>query len=256
MAITCKIAGHKWNGCSCSRCGARNPDWTAKHSWGAAEPLADPGMAGRARKEHKVTCTGCGEHRHEPHNFEAAPDCIVRCTACGYELVWHDFADGACTRCGADESGYYRDLILMGLVRLSDREEVPCEGMRFPDGGRTMRYADHLGKASDLASVARAYVPRGFDAFEELKDQRALNDCVRRLGELAAGNGDGAAQADRALYELALSGPDRLRARAALLVRNPELASDPAIRGIVARELERDEANRAAGERYLTSDGV
>ncbi len=256
MSFTCKIAGHKWDGCSCSRCGARNPDFQAEHKWDVVEPIADPAMAGHARKEHKVICSKCGEYRYNPHRFAMSADCIIRCFECGYEIEWHDFVDGTCTKCGADESGFYRDLILMGLVRLSDREEAPGDDARFPDGSRFMRYADHLSKASDLASVAGFYVPRGFDAYEELKDQNALNDCIRKLGDLAKADGNESIEANRTLYNLALSGPERLRALSASLVRDQTLASDPAIKEIIRIDLDRSEANRLAGERYLTQDGI
>ena len=256
MSFTCKITGHKWDGCSCSRCGARNPDFQAEHKWDVVESITDPAMAGHARKEHKEICSRCGEYRYRPHRFVMATDCIIRCAECGYEIEWHDFADGTCTKCETDESGFYCDLILMGLVRLSDLEEVPFDEAWFPNGSRSMRYADHLSKASDLASVAGSYVPRGFDAFEKLKDQKTLDDCIRKLGELAKPNGNETAEANRALYDLALSGPERLRALAASLVCDQTLASDPAIKEIIRADLDRSEANRLAGERYLTQDGI
>ena len=248
MGLVCKMVGHKWEGCACARCGERNPDWRAEHDWGPATPLD--------RKSHRITCARCGHYRIQPHRFEMAEGCAVRCAECGYLLAWHDFADGSCVRCGIDESGFYRELVLSGEVRLSESEKAPCKEALLSDNFQYMRYVGHLRRASDLATVVALYRPWGSTAGDELLDENAVRDCVRKLGEIARGEGDEAVGANRALYEIALSGPDHCRALASTLVRDPELASDPRIADAARRERERDEANQAAAERYLTRDGV
>jgi len=263
MGIVCKIAGHKWHklpdgsdGCACERCGKSNPDWSADHDWKAPQPITDPSMAGRARLNHRIPCAGCGNYRDEPHNFKLADNCLIRCADCGYETVWHDFVDGACAKCGADESRFYRDLILSGRVGLRDQEEAPCEEAKFPNGLSFMPYTDHLRKVPDLAEVVAQYKPRGFTKGDELLDESAVKDCVYKLGEIARSEGDEAGEANRALYEIALSGPSYCKALASTLVCDLELASDPRIAEAAKRERERHEANMRAAEEYLTRDGI
>lgn len=248
MGLVCKVVGHKWNGCVCARCGERNPDWRVEHEWGAPKP--------RNRKVHRITCVRCGDWRERPHGFEMAEGCTVRCAECGYVLPWHDFADGICVRCGVDESGYYRDLVLSGELRLVDREEAPCREALLSENFRYQRYVDHLHRASDLAQVVALYRPCGSTPGDVLLDEGAVRSCVYKLGQLAHGEGDEAAEANRVLYEMALQGPEHCRALASTLVCDPKLASDPTIAEAARRERERDEANQRAAERYLTRDGV
>ena len=87
-------------------------------------------------------------------------------------------------------------------------------------------------------------------------DESAVKDCVRKLGEIARSEGDEAGEANRALYEIALSGPSYCKALASTLVYDPELASDPRIAEAAKRERERHEANMRAAEEYLTRDGI
>ena len=263
MGIVCKISGHKWHklpdgsdGCACERCGTSNPDWSAKHDWKAPQPITDPSRAGYAKLKHRRLCACCDDYHDEPHSFQLAENCLIRCTDCGFERAWHDFEDGTCAKCGADESEFYRDLILSGQVGLRDREEAPCEGARFSNGFSFMPYADHLRRVSDLAEIVTQYKPRGFTKGDELLEEDAVKGCVRKLGEIARGASDEAGEANRALYEIALSGPEYCKALASTLVRDPELASDPRIAEAAKRECERAESNRLAAERYLTRDGI
>ena len=270
MGLICRIFGHKWHrfpdgkdGCSCSRCGERN--WTGSHDRGPAQPITDADKSRLARIKHQSTCRWCGDSRYSPHRFELSGGCRIRCAECGYEAPWHDFANGVCTKCGEDESAYYRRLVLSGDVRLSDTEEAPCRDVRLSGSFQSMRYADHLRKAADLAEVVTRYKPwgseksKGDELILYLKERDALEACVRRLGELAGHGGDEAHEANSALYRIALSGPEALRGLAWRNISDPALRSDPALAGVSEawkREVERSIENRKAEERFLERDSV
>lgn len=237
----CKIRGHKWykapdggEGCCCERCGKPSSRWPEGHDYGPWEPYD--------QFDHKRTCTRCGFNERERHTFEVTEGCFVRCSECGFELEWHYWSDGVCARCGIDESGYYRDLVLSGSVRLDGREEVPCEGARRPDNP-VGKYWEHLRRAYDLAEVVARYKPCG-TPISELEDERAALECVRKLGQIARGEGEEAAEANRALYDIALSGPDYCKDEASIWVCDPELASDPRIEKAARRERSRQERLR------------
>ena len=66
MGFTCKIFGHKWNGCKCIKCGVR---------------------------------------RDEGHNYLIAEGkCVEKCSICGKErTIEHEWNGGKCKRCGVNE---------------------------------------------------------------------------------------------------------------------------------------------------------
>ena len=96
MKISC-LFGHKWNGCTCSRCGEKRDEG---HNWDLCN--------GRCRicgKEHPVEhdwkgckCQRCGKTRDEGHDWDL---CNGRCRICGKEHpVEHAWNGCKCTRCG------------------------------------------------------------------------------------------------------------------------------------------------------------
>ena len=270
MGLVCKITGHKWHklpdgkdGCTCSRCGEKN--YSGFHNWGPVRPIIDANMKRLARMKHQCTCTWCGYSHYDPHRFELSGDCKIRCTECGYEAPWHDFANGVCTRCGEKESAFYRSLVLSGAVRLSDNEEAPCRDALLSDNFHLMRYADHLQEAADLAEVVMHYEPwgsedsKGDELFIYINERNALKACVRRLGELAKHGGDEVTEANSALHQIALSGPEVLRGLAWANISDPSLASDPALAEASKTwkiEVKRSRENQEAWERFIESDSV
>ncbi len=270
MGLVCKITGHKWyklpdskDGCTCSRCGERN--YSGVHNWGPIQPIIDAKTKRFDRMKHQCTCVWCGHSRYGRHCFELSEGCTIRCTECGYETPWHDFANGVCTRCGEDESAFYRRLILSGDVRLSDSEEAPCKDAWLSGNFQSIRYSDHLRKAADLAEVVMCYEPWGSEdskgdvLYVYLKERDALKACVYRLGELAKRGGDEAAEANSALYQIALSGPEVLRSLAWSNISDPELASDPTLAEVSETwkiEVERSIKNHEAWKRFIESDSV
>ena len=270
MGLVCLIVGHKWHklpdgeeGCSCSRCGKNNVAWVVKHNWGPGQPIIDARMKRLARIKHRCTCAWCGDYHDDRHCFELNENCTIRCTECGYETPWHDFANGVCTNCGEDESAFYRRLIFSGDVCLSDNEETPCKDALLSGNFQSMRYSDHLQKTADLAEVVMSYKPwgsedsKGHELYVYLKERDALEACVCRLGELAKRSGDEAADADNALYQIALAGPESFRIYAWRGISNPTLKYDPALAGIAEAskiEAERSRKNYEAWERFIESD--
>ena len=132
MSIVCNIAGHKWNGCKCLRCGVlrdREHEWrpvqgqctekcricghtrTVEHKW---EPVLDKceekcNICGQVRKiDHTwngCRCERCGEIRNESHKWESvAGKCEEKCVVCGQtRTIPHTFVNGICTICGYEE---------------------------------------------------------------------------------------------------------------------------------------------------------
>ena len=270
MGFVCKITGHKWHkmpdgkdGCTCSRCGERN--YSGGHNWGPVQPVIDARMKRTARMEHQCTCAWCGNTHYGPHCFELSEGCTIRCTACGYEVPWHDFVNGVCAKCGEKESAFYRRLVLSGNALLSDREEAPCKDVLLTGNFNPMCYADHLQEVADLAEVVMRYEPwgsedsKGDELGVYLKERDALKECVCRLGELAKRGGDEAAEANSALYQIALSGPEVFRGLAWSNISDPALAFDSALAEASEewkREVERSIKNREAWERFIESDSV
>ena len=270
MSLVCRIAGHKWykmpdgkDGCTCSRCGELN--YSGDHNWGPIQPIIDAKEKRLARTKHQRTCSWCGRSHYDLHCFEPGEGCTIRCTECGYEVPWHDFADGVCSRCGEKESAFYRHLVMSGGVRLSDREEAPCKEFRFSGNFNAMCYADHLQETADLLEVVMRYKPwgsedsKGDELFMFLKERDSLKECVRKLGELAKRGGDEAAEANSALHQIALSGPEGFRTYAWRNISDTTLKSDQALARIAEAskiEVERSRKNAEAFERFIESDSV
>ncbi len=93
MSMMCKLSGHKWNGCICSRCGEKRDEG---HAWDGC------------------TCNVCGKTRDAEHRFELVPKGhlewdrqrerhilqpkhIFRCERCGKErFEEHEWTGEAC----------------------------------------------------------------------------------------------------------------------------------------------------------------
>lgn len=87
MSFLCNIGLHKWDGCTCTRCGATRDKG---HKW-------DGCKCTRCGKErHKwdgCKCTRCGATRDEEHRWNGC-----KCIMCGQEQ--HDYRQDKCIRCG------------------------------------------------------------------------------------------------------------------------------------------------------------
>ena len=74
--LTCKITGHKWNGCKCIRCGQKRD---IEHDWNGC------------------TCRVCGKKRYKEHIWKQAKnDCLMVCSVCGISrktAIW-EYASG------------------------------------------------------------------------------------------------------------------------------------------------------------------
>ena len=77
MGFTCKIFGHKWNGCKCERCGKIRGE---QHDW------------------EKCICKRCGTIRDTEHNYKPMKHQFrERCSVCGnIKLI----KDAKCEKCG------------------------------------------------------------------------------------------------------------------------------------------------------------
>lgn len=84
MAISCKLLGHKWNGCKCERCGEIRDE---QHDWNGCK------------------CERCGKKRDEGHQWQSVPDnCFERCAVCGKtQTIPHTWGGCICTVCGKVE---------------------------------------------------------------------------------------------------------------------------------------------------------
>ena len=132
MGIICSIAGHKWNGCKCERCGVYR-DWehewlpvqgkctekcricgrtrTVDHRWETVLDKCEEKckVCGQVRKiDHTwngCRCERCGEIRKEGHKWEAvAGKCEEKCVLCGQSrAIPHTYVKGICTVCGYEE---------------------------------------------------------------------------------------------------------------------------------------------------------
>ena len=135
MGLACKISGHKWNGCTCSRCGEyrdKEHKWVfaAQESKKAQQCREKCSVCGKQRDiEHAwdgCKCSGCGRVRNEGHvfgSFEQSPDGW----GSGRGMYYHI---GTCKRCGNTYSFEHR------------LERMPgCRG-RCVDCGSELEYHD------------------------------------------------------------------------------------------------------------------
>lgn len=84
MNLICKLKGHVWDGCKCTRC---NETRDAMHKF---EPLKN-----RCVKR----CTKCGKEEKIPHTWEK-DGCLNRCRVCGATETNHKWKSHRCAVCG------------------------------------------------------------------------------------------------------------------------------------------------------------
>lgn len=118
MSAVCSIFGHKWYGCTCSRCGIRRD---AGHSWKKCRceicgKIRDEdhewdhcrcSKCGKTRDEEhyfsyehaeadgrllcRGTCRICGKTEESDHDEQAMGNCVYKCRKCGFTRTVHDF---------------------------------------------------------------------------------------------------------------------------------------------------------------------
>jgi len=129
MGLICKISGHKWNGCTCTRCDITRDEG---HHWinEAGKCVKVCTICGKKRAVphtwNGCKCAVCGALRDEGHQWREKPGecrevctisipgvCREACVVCGEERpMEHDFKNGYCSRCGMTENEAYMALAL------------------------------------------------------------------------------------------------------------------------------------------------
>ncbi len=84
MNLLCKLRGHKWDGCKCTRC---NETRDAMHEF---EPL---------KNQCIKRCTKCGKEVKILHTWEK-DGCMYRCKVCGTTKTNHQWKSHRCAECG------------------------------------------------------------------------------------------------------------------------------------------------------------
>lgn len=102
--------GHKWNGCTCEKCGAtRNQFHDFQLVDGKCEEKCSRcGKTQSISHEYKLEdgkciekCVRCGKERNVSHSYEPVKDeCLERCSRCGHTREKHEYDKGFCIRCG------------------------------------------------------------------------------------------------------------------------------------------------------------
>ena len=100
MGLSCKVFGHKWNGCKCERCDEKRDE---QHDWDLC----------------KGRCKRCNATQAEQHDLNG---CI--CSRCGVEL--HDFNGCTCSRCRQvrDVEHNWKGLKCLSCGKTRTREEA------------------------------------------------------------------------------------------------------------------------------------
>ena len=109
MSLACKIVGHKWNGCACSRCGERRDEG---HEWDGCTCSCCGKHRDEGHQWDACVCTRCGERRDIGHRFNLGRgDCVYACDMCGKTRVRHDWDGCVCRTCGEHrDSGHSWEL--------------------------------------------------------------------------------------------------------------------------------------------------
>ena len=153
MSLACKIIGHKWDGCTCQRCGALRDE---EHDW------------------NSCTCRKCGKVRDEeqyhsywmmrqvsegPENIRLAGDSCT-CSVCHQvRNAHHRYRNGRCEICGATLDA---DLSAMGPAELA--EVAFCA--RYSTAQR-MQALGSLDGATALGYFAQLLERHGAEGIEE-----------------------------------------------------------------------------------------
>ena len=113
MSLICDILGHKWDGCKCTRCGAKRDEghrYELVGYYDFCQEICSVCGDIRNRKEHDwewipeeciERCTRCGitREKHSYKTVEGHP-CTKKCTVCGKEITNHNWNGCTCTVCG------------------------------------------------------------------------------------------------------------------------------------------------------------
>ena len=116
MSLVCKLSGHKWNGCTCARCGERRNE---EHDWSAFEY--------QDKRYHKRVCKICGAAEKRFHTFQMLPGCVQKCDACGFEQPAHQWDGCVCTNCGAT-----RDMPKLNIPVYGSKGSVITRRLSYP----------------------------------------------------------------------------------------------------------------------------
>lgn len=91
MNIKCLFGFHTWDGCICSRCGAKRDE---AHSWDGCKCSKCGQKRNKAHSWDGCKCSRCGQLRNEAHRLK---EC--KCEICG--MVLHKWHGGfTCSECG------------------------------------------------------------------------------------------------------------------------------------------------------------
>lgn len=115
------LFGHKWNGCTCSKCGK-------KRDTGHDFRMVD------GKCENK--CAICGKVTIFPCTFKAVKGkCLDRCERCGKERERHDYENGYCKNCGkiSDTPFNLSGLSLMEVNALDKALDIGKQANTQPD---------------------------------------------------------------------------------------------------------------------------
>lgn len=108
MSFWCKLLGHRWEGCTCRRCGAGRDK---KHRFEPVEGQCQRQCALCGKVEtlpcdwHHCACKRCGALRDAHHDWMYTSECEQVCRVCGREREHHrwqpvDRGIDRCRHCG------------------------------------------------------------------------------------------------------------------------------------------------------------
>ena len=118
MGLACKITGHKWDGCTCARCGEHRDTGVAEdHNY-----VLVPGTT------CEYECTKCGKHTMG-HSWYQDLGCT--CTVCGatreVSVAFHEWDGCTCKLCGKTrDEGHRLEERALGSID-SHRHRIKCK---------------------------------------------------------------------------------------------------------------------------------
>jgi len=179
--------GHKWNGCTCVKCGKMRDE---HHQFEKAGQKCQEkcSICGAVRpalhRWHGCRCEECGEIRDTEHDWmpPTGNECIERCSICGTERVTaHVWAHKRCSRCGAPKPATLisnaEDLAMIDEALAFWAENMPDLELR----GKLIRVWDILKKGEQPLKSAD-FALSGQALFEYVKMARGNFMLLNRLG--------------------------------------------------------------------------
>lgn len=146
MSLLCKIIGHKWNGCKCSRCGETRDD---QHDWDLCKGI----------------CKYCNKTQAEQHDWDL---CKGVCRRCGVKQAeQHDWRRGECWRCGklTDDQAELAEIVISrrfdDMVTVIQKLTIHSELMRAAMNTKILGFPvnemliDKIKNQSSLEEIAR-----------------------------------------------------------------------------------------------------